>query len=83
MRIPFKQNMGVVDRVVRIWLGICFVFLGLFFELGPAGTVLLIFSILLLVTGTIGYCPLYVPFGFSSRRSKAESENDSSGSEKS
>ncbi|NPA31461.1 MAG: DUF2892 domain-containing protein [Chloroflexi bacterium] len=53
------------DRVIRIVLGI--VLLALYFT-GSAGILALIIGVVALVTGLIGYCPLYKVIGFSTKK---------------
>jgi uncharacterized membrane protein HdeD (DUF308 family) len=58
-----KSNVGKVDRIVRIVLGVVLlanVFVGLHSPVGWIGLVLL-------VTGLAGTCPVYSLVGFSSR----------------
>jgi len=64
-----KQNMGTLDRIIRaivaVVIGIlCFtgVINGVF------AIVLGIIAIILLITSIIGFCPLYLPFRFSSKK---------------
>ena len=63
-----KKNMGNVDRVIRIVIGLavlCLLFLleGNLRYLGLIGLVPLI-------TGIIGFCPLYAIFGASTIKAK-------------
>jgi hypothetical protein len=55
-------NMGGLDRVVRVVVGVGFVSWALL-----GGPVWAWIGVLPLVTAAIGYCPAYVPFGFSTR----------------
>jgi len=66
----FKQNLGAVDRVIRIGLGIVLASIGMLVLTGTASTVVSIVAVIPLVTGLIGFCPLYVPFKLSTVRSK-------------
>lgn len=61
-----KQNVGTVDRVVRLILGLAIIGLGIGFKswLGLIGLVPLF-------TAAIGWCPLYVPFGISTCKVKS------------
>lgn len=65
----FKPNEGIVDRIVRITLGLLMLPTGLFLLGGLQGNVLgLIVTGLSagpLITGATGFCPLYTLFGFS------------------
>ena len=58
-------NMGKTDRIARIIIGLVLIALGIAFRSwwGLAGAVPL-------VTAAIGWCPLYVPFRISTRRSE-------------
>ena len=60
-----KKNESVLDRVVRIVLGI--VFIGIYLAgvvSGSMGIVLVILGAILLVTGIVGFCPLYAILKF-------------------
>jgi hypothetical protein len=58
-----KQNVGTIDRVIRILVGIA---------IGVAGIVfhswLGLIAIIPLATGVVGSCPLYIPFGISTKK---------------
>jgi len=57
--------MGNVDRVIRILVAV--VVLILYFThviTGTLAVILLILAGIFVVTSLIGFCPLYVPFGF-------------------
>jgi hypothetical protein len=60
----FTTNEGTADRVVRILIGLFA--LGLFF-FGPAWGMrwLLLVGLVPLVTGLVGWCPLYAVLGVS------------------
>ena len=64
----FKQNVGRIDRVLRIALGIAMAIIGLFVLKGTVGTVVGIVALIPLVTGLVGFCPLYLPFKFSTNK---------------
>lgn len=64
------QNMGTVDRIVRFVVAILFAalyFLG--YISGWFGILLLVVGGVLLLTSILGFCPLYVPFKFSTKGS--------------
>lgn len=63
-----KLNVGVVDKVARIVLGIGL--LGLVFVLQGNLRWLGLVGIVPLATGLIGYCPLYSVFGWSTCTTK-------------
>ena len=68
-----KKNMGNADRVIRIILAAVIVVL--FFTkvlTGALGIVLLVVAGIFLITGLIGLCPLYLPFGISTCARKKE-----------
>ena len=55
-----KNNESTLDRIIRIIVGI--VFLGLYFTgivTGTIGIILIVLGVVLLLTGAIGFCPLY------------------------
>jgi hypothetical protein len=55
-------NVGTVDRAIRMVVGVALLAAFFFIE-GPLAWVALI-GIVPLVTGFLGYCPLYAVFGF-------------------
>ena len=64
-----KKNMGAADRVIRTLIA---VLIGvLFFKgviTGALGVALGILAIIFLATSLVGWCPLYLPFKISTRR---------------
>jgi len=72
----FKRNVGILDRIVRVALGMVLLPSGLFLLGGLQGNVLGLVTASLgalgLVTGLTGYCPLYVPFGINTREKEKE-----------
>jgi Inner membrane protein YgaP-like, transmembrane domain len=64
----FKQNVGGIDRVLRIVLGIAMAVIGLFVLKGTTGTVVGIIGLIPLATGLVGFCPLYLPWKFSTNK---------------
>lgn len=66
-----KKNMGAVDSLLRILVAV--VVIALYFAGVLSGTVaivLLIVAAIFILTGFIGFCPLYLPFGISTRKKK-------------
>ena len=64
-----KPNMGTADKVVRILAAI--VIAGLYFANIISGTVAIILLILagvFIITSFMSFCPLYLPFGFSTKK---------------
>ena len=66
-----KQNMGTEDRIIRLAAAVVVAIL--YFTNVISGTVGIILGILAVVfvaTSFVGTCPLYLPFGLSTRRNK-------------
>jgi len=64
-----KKNIGSTDKIIRIILA--FIVVILFYMNVISGTLALIlgaFAIILLITSFINFCPLYLPFGISTRK---------------
>jgi hypothetical protein len=64
-----KKNMGIADKVIRILVAIVIAIL--FFTnviSGTLGIVLLVLAAIFLLTSVISFCPLYLPFGISTRK---------------
>ena len=64
-----KKNMGSTDKIIRIALAVLIAVL--YFTNTISGTLALIlgaFAIIFLITSFISFCPLYTPFGFSTRK---------------
>lgn len=63
------QNMGTVDRTIRILIALA---VGVLYFTGRIGgtlaVVLGLFAAVFVVTSFIGTCPLYIPLGLSTRR---------------
>ena len=65
-----KPNMGTADKIIR--LIVVAIIAVLYFSGHITGTVAIILGIIavaFLVTSLIGWCPTYVPFGISTRKS--------------
>jgi hypothetical protein len=66
-----KQNMGLIDRVIRIALVAAVAVLYFTGNLtGIAAIILGILSVIFLATSALGFCPLYLPFGISTKGKK-------------
>jgi uncharacterized membrane protein HdeD (DUF308 family) len=58
-------NESKTDRIIRVVLGVALFALGLFGEISPTlGIVLMIIGGIAIITGAIGFCPLYSLFKF-------------------
>ena len=66
-----KQNMGLFDKTIRISAAL--IIGGLYFGgkiSDVTAIVLLVVAIIFLLTSMLNFCPLYLPFGISTRRLK-------------
>jgi hypothetical protein len=64
-----KKNMGTTDKVIRVLVAV--IILVLYFTHVVSGTlavILLILAGVFVVTSLLGFCPLYLPFSFSTRK---------------
>jgi len=64
-----KKNMGTIDKSVRILVAAVVVLL--FFTNVITGTlayVLLALAVVFVMTSFLSFCPLYLPFGLSTRK---------------
>jgi hypothetical protein len=67
-----RRNMGLADRLIRAALAVAVAALILAGVLtGVAAIVLGVLGGVLLLTSVVGVCPLYLPFGLSTRRRAA------------
>jgi len=67
-----KLNMGTVDRILRILLAL--VVFVLYYTHRISGTLALIlgiFAVIFVITGLVGFCPLYTLFKFSTKKKKS------------
>jgi hypothetical protein len=63
-----KKNMGSADRVVRILVAMAIAGLYLANKIsGTTAIILLILAAVFVLTSFISFCPLYLPFGISTR----------------
>jgi O-antigen/teichoic acid export membrane protein len=68
-----KGNMGIADRIIRLLL-VALVAV-LYFTQVISGTwaiVLGVLAVIFLLTSIVGVCPLYLPFGISTKKKTAE-----------
>lgn len=72
----FKRNEGIIDRTLRMVLALVLLSVGLYLLGGLQGNVLGLivagFSMLPLITGLTGFCPLYVLFGIDTLEKEKE-----------
>lgn len=66
-----KKNMGTIDRVLR---AIVAVVIGVLFFTnqitGTAAIILGVFALVFLLTSVVSFCPLYLPLGLSTCKTK-------------
>lgn len=64
-----KRNMGTVDKVIRILVAVVVVILYFTHVIsGVLALVLLVLSAIFVVTSLLSFCPLYLPFGLSTKK---------------
>ncbi|MBK8555230.1 MAG: DUF2892 domain-containing protein [Lewinellaceae bacterium] len=61
-----KKNMGLADRNIRLVLGAVIAAAGLYFQSWWG-----LLGVVFLGTAFINWCPLYLPFGISTRKKEA------------
>ena len=67
-----KKNMGNADRIIRVLVAV--VVAALYFTNQISGTlaaILGLFAVIFVVTSAMSFCPLYLPFKFSTKKSDA------------
>ena len=66
-----KANMGSTDKIIRILAAVLIAVLYFTNQIeGITATILLIIAGAFILTSFIGVCPLYIPFGISSKSQK-------------
>ncbi len=64
-----KPNMGTVDKAIRILVAVV---IGILYYMGQitgtAAIILLVLAGVFILTSFISFCPLYLPFGISTRK---------------
>jgi hypothetical protein len=64
-----KKNMGTTDKVIRIVIAVLFAVLYFTKTVeGTFGIVLLVLAGVFIITSLVGTCPLYLPFGMSTKK---------------
>ena len=65
-----KQNMGTIDRVIRVILAILVLLLYLADRIsGTTAIILGIFAVIFFLTSLVGFCPLYALLKISTKKS--------------
>ena len=63
------ENLGLIDRLIRILFAVTIIALYLTGSItGVAAVILGALAFAFVFTGIMGWCPLYMPFRFSTRR---------------
>ncbi len=66
-----KSNVGTLDKILRFVIAAVFVVLYFTHVItGTLGIILLVFGGILAVTGILGFCALYIPFGINTKVQK-------------
>jgi hypothetical protein len=60
-----NKNMGKVDKIVRLIVGIVLVGIGIIFKSWWG-----VIGVIMLATSFVSFCPLYLPFKFSTKKSQ-------------
>jgi hypothetical protein len=64
-----KQNMGVIDRIIRLVLAAGVVVLVALNVLSlPLAIILGVVAVVFVGTSILGLCPIYLPFGISTKK---------------
>ena len=64
-----KNNMGTIDKVIRILVAVVVVVLYFTHVIsGVLAIILLALSAIFVVTSLLSFCPLYLPLGLSTRK---------------
>jgi hypothetical protein len=67
--LKMKKNMGTTDKLIRILVAVVFVILYFTHIVsGTLGIVLLVLAGIFVLTSLLSICPLYMPFGLSTRK---------------
>ena len=66
-----KNNMGLIDKVIRILIAVLVIILYFTNVIsGTVGIILLVFAGIFIITSFISFCPLYLPFGINTGKKK-------------
>ncbi|SDN09829.1 Protein of unknown function [Daejeonella rubra] len=66
-----KSNMGSTDKIIRILAAVIIAVLYFTNQIsGTAAIILLVLAGVFILTSLISFCPLYLPFGISTRPKK-------------
>jgi hypothetical protein len=62
------MNMGVIDRIIRGIIGVAAILVALLLMDGAWQIVVIVLGGILVGTALSGFCPLYLPFHFSTKK---------------
>lgn len=72
-----KKNLGRIDRIARWSLAaIVFILYATGILYGIIGTILLVLAIIISITGSIGFCPIYLMFKINNYRGKGRDSSE-------
>jgi len=64
-----KKNMGTIDKLIRIVIAIVVAVLYFTGQIsGTAAIILGLLAVVFILTSLVGTCPLYLPFGISTKK---------------
>jgi Na+(H+)/acetate symporter ActP len=64
-----KKNMGTIDRSIRIIAAIVIALLYFTNQItGTAAIILCVIAVAFLLTSVVAFCPMYLPFKFSTKK---------------
>ena len=67
-----KRNMGSADRVIRVLLAAVVAVLYFTNQLSLVAAIILgVLAVIFVITSIVGFCPLYLLFGISSKKKQA------------
>lgn len=70
-----KKNIGTADRTIRIAAAVIIALLYYFNKItGTTAVIALVIAGIFILTGFIGFCPLYFPFGINTKKDKSVSQ---------
>jgi len=67
--MTFNKNMGTLDRIIRLIIAAAIAILYFTGNLSGLAVIILgILALIFVVTSFVGFCPLYLPFGLTTRK---------------
>lgn len=68
-----KKNMGLTDKVVRLIAAVLIAILYYTnYISGTLAIILLVIAVMFIATSFISFCPMYLPFGISTKKKEKE-----------